>query len=1544
MPELFEPLTEERLIAGSLRRARERNIDVEPVQQRPPDPNATDGDVSYLGDFVRGVGRGVEGLVHGVYTLADMVTMDLLPDWDEEDRLIGPTQTWVGGLTSGVTQFLSFFIPVGGWVAAGAKVSSKIPLIGGKAVAGLSRLSKSAQYQAVVTSNAYKAAIAAGKVAPTATARSRAIGLGRVFAVGALADFTAFQGHEKRLSNLLQSFPALENPVTEFLQAEGNEDTIAGRLKATLEGMGLGALTDGLVHVVLGIRRGMRARAAGKSPDEAFVGSQDTDAVAASMSSKQDEVGRVVGDASRPTEGAQAASQGSLDKPVWIRPNEGRVTQDVYDIHLGQGEVVRVRKVKGEWVDVETGRKMGKRQGDVNNKLREPRREFAMSELKFDPDAGTVVGRTKDGKLVNLKKGATEEGKEFWQGQIGDEVVTLRSAFVRGEKNPRLVLRRFTAEEAAMQFRAGGRAIEVNATSTIKNKLFEGNAGDVGFKLERDPKTGEWFGNVGEDQVRIRRQKVKGDKRKTKAKMEWADARTGQPLRAKNLDQAVRRIVERQKIKAGGQQIAEGGEQAFEGIGQVEGANSLGIVDETQLRDIVDGARHEMEVDLAATNPRNLTPEELVVAGLKRNDLNLSRLLDSKPPAAVIRAIGKIFREMGLPKEAAKKTNLQLERDGLRRLNEMLGELDRTAESTPATPIGLMVDQHLEEATTLLEKTIAWRVLLMQSAEDVVTTAGKALDASAPGHKRALAEFINSVDRTAQALRAVKGATAIQGRALQSNNIPFRNIDGLLDMLDVKSSKADAMQLAKRMQALGDDPRGLFQLVDQAQGSTLFKMVTEAWMNAILSGGKTLFVNGLSGALITLYRPFEKLVGSTLAGSSQEFQIAMSEVGKLWSHFGHSMRAAWESGKAGHPLLLAGSETRFLEGAQGATGRHLRAISGQGASEVLTRHGLDPLNPSGGWYRAISLLGAVISTPAKILTGTDEFFKQLNFRSHAYNILLREELAKTGNGAFDVAVRNAERQVDSLIFRHQALSESVLLQKHMEALDPADFPTEFARRSRAAELAAAEWEDTSILRKLVIEDSGRQARESTFTTPLNPEGGALERGAAKFQEIVESIPVTRFFFTFIRTPFNIVRWASDRSVDPLFGRFRKLLQDALPGDLGRIDLDSLKNRYLRDMMEPDILRAQAGVPAEKLRIAEQRAQEATGRLRMGLAMTGTFAVMAANGQLTGAGPKDKETRNLLLDTGWLPYSLKIGDAYIEYKRLDPFATLLGTMADFYTAARLSGPEEQGALESWAMSAVLAVANNVTNKTYMTGMKNLVDGVLSGDLDKVQRVMQRYAASFIPAAVAQGGDFLASGDDPAMREVRSIGDAILNRMPYFGNELDPVRNFMGEPVRRVRAVWSKESNGVTDLFLPLAYREVTDKLVDQEVALLQHGFSPPRRKLGGIDLGSFRSSKGQSAYDRMLELRGEVKIGGKPIRRALRELMRSRRYQSMDPISTHEGKSPRVAEINRVIQRYARRAKRAMYREFPAVRAEIERVRRETLHRRGVGVLQRIEQR
>lgn len=106
----------------------------------------------------------------------------------------------------------------------------------------------------------------------------------------------------------------------------------------------------------------------------------------------------------------------------------------------------------------------------------------------------------------------------------------------------------------------------------------------------------------------------------------------------------------------------------------------------------------------------------------------------------------------------------------------------------------------------------------------------------------------------------------------------------------------------------------------------------------------------------------------------------------------------------------------------------------------------------------------------------------------------------------------------------------------------------------------------------------------------------------------------------------------------------------------------------------------------------------------------------------GGGPSDPKLRANLERQGWQPYSIKFGDTYVSIKRLEPFSTIIGLSADLVEIAT-QGDETKTAEAAAALG--MAFSKNVTSKTWMTGLSNLLEAVENPD---------RYGAKTIESLV------------------------------------------------------------------------------------------------------------------------------------------------------------------------------------------------------------------
>lgn len=181
--------------------------------------------------------------------------------------------------------------------------------------------------------------------------------------------------------------------------------------------------------------------------------------------------------------------------------------------------------------------------------------------------------------------------------------------------------------------------------------------------------------------------------------------------------------------------------------------------------------------------------------------------------------------------------------------------------------------------------------------------------------------------------------------------------------------------------------------------------------------------------------------------------------------------------------------------------------------------------------------------------------------------------------------------------------------------------------------------------------------------------------------------------------------------------------------------------------------------------------KALAEVAVGMSIMTTVFVKALNGEISGAGEPDQGKQRVNRAAGWQPYSIKVGDTWYSYERLQPAGTLIGIAADLAEVWDHTTEEEADKIPKMLS---IAFANAVTNQTFLQGVTKLA-GVLDPNRPK-GRFFEGFAGSMVPAIVSQ----TANSMDPLAREVNSIVDAIKARIPGVRETLLPKLDIFGEP--------------------------------------------------------------------------------------------------------------------------------------------------------------------
>lgn len=423
-------------------------------------------------------------------------------------------------------------------------------------------------------------------------------------------------------------------------------------------------------------------------------------------------------------------------------------------------------------------------------------------------------------------------------------------------------------------------------------------------------------------------------------------------------------------------------------------------------------------------------------------------------------------------------------------------------------------------------------------------------------------------------------------------------------------------------------------------------------------------------------------------------------------------------------------------------------------------------------------------------------------------------------------------------------------------------------------------------------DAYNYAKDVAFKTPLNWGTGDILNKAR------ERHPWLGIIVPFITTPVNIYRSAARMS--PM-GPIQYLLEKRY----GKLTAEQMTRRR--------------------------------GDVLLGAAFWSGGFYLATSGMLTGGGPNNPHERSLWLADGNQPYSIVVtGDdgkkSYIAINRFEPVGSALSLVAD---AVELHGHMEAGEWEGFLGMMLASYFENLTNKTYVTGISDFFDAMTDPQNKALPWVRRMAASMAVPTAVSQ----FATSTDEHQREARSMLDAIRRRVPGMSQDLAPRRNILGEPITPpggyipfVDSADPMHKSAIARMLSPAALSRRASSKVLNELAELRHGIMQPPKRIDGLDLTMVTTESGQEAYDRWLELTGTVAPGGVTLHEALDRLISTAGYQAMPPAPTDSasagdyGLNPRLGHIMRVLGRYRELARRQLIDETPELREHLDGVR------------------
>ena len=414
---------------------------------------------------------------------------------------------------------------------------------------------------------------------------------------------------------------------------------------------------------------------------------------------------------------------------------------------------------------------------------------------------------------------------------------------------------------------------------------------------------------------------------------------------------------------------------------------------------------------------------------------------------------------------------------------------------------------------------------------------------------------------------------------------------------------------------------------------------------------------------------------------------------------------------------------------------------------------------------------------------------------------------------------------------------------------------------------AANWRDQVLevpglaglpdgIRAKFIQEVGDFAKSATFQADLGKFGNNILRFRAQHPELAWVVP-------FVKTPINIMKDAL--SYTPLV-----VFSKNTPNDV---------------------------------KIA---------RTAIGVGIAAGISQLVGSGEITGSYPKDAAKRNAMIAAGIPEYSMRIGDTWYSYARLEPVATIMGSTVDGINAVKNytdKNPYDRKA-KDLVLDVVGGITKNIASKTFLEG----ISGVLQAIHDP-----ERYGGSFInsfaglvvPSFVAAP----ARSADPYQRVVTGFGEAVQNRIPDFGLGL-PVPARQELPVQSMLFGGERPNPAAGQAaFTGIQTAPAIQTDVQREVQRVKVDYDLPSKKLKGVELEGADQARYQALSSQYVEP-------------ALERAIASTRYQAVPD-------SMKRIILEEAIQRGRQRATNIMFIEKRQDPEFVRQYMREKMKKRGI---------
>jgi hypothetical protein len=334
------------------------------------------------------------------------------------------------------------------------------------------------------------------------------------------------------------------------------------------------------------------------------------------------------------------------------------------------------------------------------------------------------------------------------------------------------------------------------------------------------------------------------------------------------------------------------------------------------------------------------------------------------------------------------------------------------------------------------------------------------------------------------------------------------------------------------------------------------------------------------------------------------------------------------------------------------------------------------------------------------------------------------------------------------------------------------------------------------------------------------EGGAITEALYKIRDLGFNTPlgrvaVLKYVIPFVRTPVNLAKYGLERSPLALLDFFTE------------------------------------GGIWHKIAAKSPEAADQLARAFIGSTIAGTVALLFAEDKITSAAPLSTTAKDRFYREGKQPYSIKIGDRWVSYQRLEPFNTSFTMVALVVDAV----DKEDADVSDKVWAAINSFSKNFVSQTYMSGLSDLLNAANNPESYGSNMLESTAQAILTPGSSAMRT--IVQATDKTMRKPGNFVETIENGIPFLSWRVPPRLNVFGEPSMRT-----------TPWFSPINISQEQESVLNTELSKHEVNIGFVGDSINGVKL----TAKQQQEYQ---------ELAGGMAKKAILRLIKTDEYKSLN---------------------------------------------------------------